>query len=67
MEWVSLAVEGLEYGIEHRKELAKGAECGIHVLRRIEHLAVKHKTTADRILMAAEKALHEYNSKKEEN
>ena len=62
MNWISLAVEGLEYAIEHRKEIAQGSECAIHVLRRIEHLCVHHKTTADELLKAGENALHHYNS-----
>ena len=65
MGWISLALEAIKYGINHRKEIAQGAEVGIHVLRRIEHLCVKHKTTADDILMHADAALHEYNTKME--
>ena len=61
MNWISLAVEGLKYAIDHKKEIAEGAELGIHVLRRIEHLCVHHQTTADDILVHADKALHDYN------
>ena len=63
MNWINIAIQGLSYAIEHRKEIAEGAECGIHVLRRIEHLCVHHKTTADELLKAGEQALHEYNDK----
>ena len=62
MGWVTLACEALEYGLAHRKEIAESAEIGVHVLRRIEHLIVKHNTTADQILVAAEKGLHDYNT-----
>ena len=50
-------VEALGYVIEHRKELAKDAEIGIHLIRRIEHLCVRHSTTADKVLVAAGDAL----------
>lgn len=47
-------IQGLEFVVEHRKELAADAECAIHVIRRIEHLVVKHDTTADHVLVAAQ-------------
>ena len=62
MSWIQLAVDGLSYAIKHRKQIAEGAEVGIHVLRRIEHLCVKHETTADDLLVKADEALHKYNS-----
>lgn len=65
MNWISLAIEGLEYAIEHKKEIATGAECAIHYLRRVEHKLVQHGTTADHLLVASEKALHEYNQEEE--
>ena len=60
-QWIQLAVEGLTYAVEHRKELAEGAEVGIHVIRRLEHLCVKHTTTVDELLVSADHALHVYN------
>ena len=67
MGWISAAVEGLSWAIQHKKQVAGGAEVAIHVIRRIEHLCVKHQTTADDLLMAAEKGLHEYNQKDDNN
>lgn len=62
MNWISLAIEGLEFAVKHKKEIAIGSETAIHVIRRIEHMCVKHQTTADNLLMAAERGLHDYNS-----
>lgn len=56
---VDNAVHVIEYGIEHRKELAADAECAIHILRRIEHSIVKHGTTFDHLLQVADNALKE--------
>ena len=50
-------VTGLAYVAEHKEELAKDAEIGIHFIRRVEHLVVHHRTTADTILKYAEEAL----------
>ena len=50
-------VSALAWAAEHRKELAEGAEIGIHLIRRIEHLCVHHETTADKVLVAAGDAL----------
>ena len=55
--FIGNVVKGLAYIVEHRKEIASDAECAIHFLRRVEHLTVKHKTTADSILVEADKAL----------
>ena len=52
----SLVVGALEFAIEHRRELAADCEAAIHLIRRLEHMVVKHDTTADAILMAAEEA-----------
>ena len=52
-----LIVDCLSYAVEHRKELAKDAEIGIHLIRRLEHICVKHSTTADKVLVAAGDAL----------
>lgn len=66
MNWISIAVDALSYACEHKKEIAHGAETAIHVLRRIEHQIVKHNTTADHLLVVADKALHEYNQQEKE-
>ena len=50
-------VSALEFAIEHRKEIAADAECAIHVIRRIEHACVKHDTSVDHILVAADNFL----------
>ena len=50
-------VQALEFAYTHHKELASDIECGIHLLRRIEHGIVKHKTTADTLLVAADRML----------
>lgn len=54
---IGLVVQGLEFAIQHRKELAADAEACIHFIRRVEHLIVKHDTTADKILVASDEAL----------
>ena len=61
MNWITMAVQGLSYAIEHKREIALGAEVGIHAIRRLEHLCVKHQTTVDDLLVAADDALHKYN------
>ena len=53
----SKIIKGLEWVIENRHEIAADAEATIHLLRRVEHLCVKHSTTADRILLAADDGL----------
>ena len=50
-------VKALEFVIEHKHEIASDAECCIHLIRRIEHACVKHSTTADHVLVAADKML----------
>ena len=50
-------VHALEWAIENRHEIASDAECAIHLIRRIEHACVKHETTADHVLVAADKML----------
>ena len=52
-----IIVSGLTEVIKHRKEIAADIECAIHFIRRVEHLTVHHKTTADTILVAADDAL----------
>ena len=47
---IEAIIEGLIWVGRHRKEIASDAECGVHFIRRVEHLLVKHKTTADTIL-----------------
>lgn len=54
---INAIIEGLIWVARHRKEIASDAECGVHFIRRVEHLLVKHKTTADTILVEADKAL----------
>ena len=63
MHWITLAIEEI---YENRKVLSPAAEAAVHFLRRVEHATVKHKTTADNLLVAGEKALHEYNQKNKE-
>ena len=63
MSWINLTIAGLQYALAHRKEIAEGAEVGIHVIRRLEQLCVHHKTDVDTLLVHADKALHEYNQK----
>ena len=63
MHWITLAIEEI---YENRKVISPPLEAAIHLLRRVEHGVVKHKTTADNLLVAGEKALHEYNQKNKE-
>lgn len=65
MSWISIAIEALDYAATHRKEIAHGAETAIHFLRRVERQLVDHSTTADKLLGASEKVLHEYNEEEE--
>ena len=60
-----VVVSALTYAMKHRKELAADAECAIHLIRRIEHTVVKHRTTADDVLVAADKALTRYSDVEE--
>ena len=62
-----LIVKGLGYVIEHRKEIASDAEAAIHFIRRVEHMCVHHNTTADTILVEADKALSSYLKKEPES
>ena len=57
-------VKVLSWAIANRHELASDAECAIHVIRRIEHSCVHHKTNVDALLVAAEKTLADYNKPK---
>ena len=50
-------VKALEFVVNHKHEIAADAECAIHLIRRIEHACVKHSTTADHVLVAADKML----------
>ena len=61
MNWIPIVINGLEYTINHKKEIAKELEIGVHVIRRLEHLCVHHKTTVDQVLVHADTALHTYN------
>ena len=67
MSWIPIVIDGLQYAIEHKKEIAKDLELGIHVIRRLEHLCVHHKTTVDQLLVHADQGLHEYNQKQKED
>ena len=51
---VTNIVKALQFVIENRHELASDAEVAIHLIRRIEHACVKHETTADHVLVAAD-------------
>ena len=61
MNWISLTIDGLKYAMNHKKEIAEASELGIHVLRRIEHICVHHRTDVDDLLVKADEALHKYN------
>lgn len=50
-------ISALEFAIEHRQEIAAETEAAIHFIRRVEHACVKHDTTADKILLAADSFL----------
>ena len=50
----STVISALEFAIEHKHEIASDAEAAIHLIRRIEHACVKHSTTADHVLVAAD-------------
>ena len=54
---IGTVVSALTWAIENRHEIAADAESAIHFLRRVEHLCVHHKTTADTVLVEADKAL----------
>ena len=54
---IGTVVNALTWVIEHRHEIASDAESAVHFLRRVEHLKVKHRTTADDVLVQADKAL----------
>ena len=51
---VTTIVKALEFVIENRHEIASDAEAFIHFVRRVEHLTVKHDTTPDHVLVAAD-------------
>ena len=52
-----VAIQALEFAIQHGPEIAADLECAVHLLRRVEHACVRHKTTADTVLVAADHAL----------
>ena len=54
---IGVVVQAIEFAVEHRREIASDAEAAIHFLRRVEHICVHHKTTADKILVEADKML----------
>lgn len=49
-------IKGLVWSAEHVDEIAADAEAGIHLIRRIADMCGYHNTTADEILMTADKA-----------
>lgn len=55
----SVLVNAIIWAAEHKAEIAETAEAGIHLIRRVEHLCVHHKTTADNILVAADDMLRQ--------
>lgn len=54
---IGTVVSALEFVVTHRKEIASEAEAAIHFIRRVEHLCVKHETTADHVLVCADNML----------
>ena len=54
---ISIVIEALEFAVTHRKEIVADAEAAVHFLRRVEHLTVKHSTTADKLLVSADHML----------
>lgn len=63
-ETIGTVINVLKWAYDHRKEELEATEIGIHFLRRIEHLVVKHNTTLDDLLVHADKALQDYNQQK---
>ena len=67
IQTIGAIINVLKWTYDHRQEESIAAEVGIHFLRHVEHLVVKHHTSLDDLLVHADKSLTAYNKSNKSN